>query len=167
MWMRRLFHLTTALLVLAAVAVGYRRFHRTPEQIELQQYIEFDVPRLSETEAPIRSGIAALLRAPGLPIADARRLLVDQLMPRLLLLRKTADVAFAQTNEVRLLKQEYVAIIDRLIETCRRCIRFIDDPKPNGAAQFLQFQKELRDITQAFTDWSLHVKSACHRHHLD
>ena len=158
MWLRRFFQLLTVLLLVAAIALAYHRFHRTPAELELRQYVEFEVPGLTAAEAPIRQGIASLLRAPGLSITQARQLLVDDLMPRLVALHKMSNPRFARSPDVQQLKAEYTAIIDRLIESCRRCIHLIDDPKADGAKQFRHFQDELQAVTEAFTAWSHHVQ---------
>src|SRR5688572_18198924 len=105
-----------ALLVLAgSLGLAYHRLRRTPEQKALTQFVEVDLPKLVSSEGPIHERIDRLGRAPGLKPEEARTLLVDDVIPRLLRLRKQADEVPAPTPETKALIAEYQKVTDDLI----------------------------------------------------
>jgi hypothetical protein len=157
-----------ASLILFAVACGlaYHKLHRTPEQAGLTRYVERDLPKLFLSEQPIEERIDRLGRAPGLSAEAARALLVDDVIPRLVRLRKQAEEIDTPTDETRALGQEYLAVTDRLIDACRTCVRIIDDPKLSTGAGLSQVRSRFAEVRLAYRVWDEHVQEACARHRL-
>lgn len=156
-----------SLLVFAAgVGLLIHRLDRTPEQKDLTHYVEVEVPALVALEAPIQERIDRLGRAPGLKPEEARTLLVDDVIPRLIKLRKAAGDARTDTPETRQLHAEYLKVTDRLIEACRTSVRVIDDPKLSTSDGFKKVRDEFAAVRQAYVDWDEHVRQACVRHRL-
>jgi hypothetical protein len=164
------FHRTVRLasLVVFAVACGlaYHRFHRTPEQVDLARYVESELPKIFSSEAPIEERVDRLGRAPGLSSDAARALLVDDLVPRLLRLRRQVEELHTDTSETRALNAEYLGITDRLIDACRACVRVIDDPKLPQAAGLSEVRARFAEVRRAYRSWDDHVRAACARHRL-
>ena len=166
LWINRVVRVVS--LVLFAVACGLlvHRLRRTPEQQELSHYVQVEIPSLFSVEAPIDERIARLDRAPGLKPEEARALLVDDVIPRLLGLRKQAEGLPLRTDEARRLNLEYLKVIDQLIDACRTCVRVIEDPKlPDGAGLVL-VRERFADVHHALQGWDEHVRAACLRHRL-
>src|SRR4051812_38103628 len=97
----------------AGVGLLIHRLERSPEQRDLTRYVEAEVPGLRRAEAPIRAGLDRLGQAPGLKPEAARQLLVDDLIPRLIKLRKKAAQIPTTTFEARSLNDEYLRNLDR------------------------------------------------------
>lgn len=157
-----------ATLVVFAAALGLllHRLRRTPEQQELTHYVQVEIPSLFSLEQPIDERIARLNRAPGLKPEEARALLVDDVIPRLLALRKQAESLQLQTAEARRLNQEYLSVVDQLVDACRACVRVIDDPKlPDGAGLVL-VRERFADVHRALAAWDDDVRTTCVRHRL-
>ena len=151
---------------MAAIGLLIHRFRRTPEQQELTHYIEKEVPSLFSLEQPIDERIERLNRAPGLQPEEARTLLVNDVIPRLIALRRQAEGLPLATNEAKKLNSEYVALVARLVDACRACVQVIDDPKlPDGAGLVL-VRERFSDIRRAYQTWNGHVRMACVRHRL-
>jgi hypothetical protein len=155
-------------LLVFAVACGLllNRLRRTPEQQELSHYVEVEIPSLFSVEEPIDERIRRLDRAPGLKPEEARALLVDDVIPRLVMLRRQADGLPLKTTEARQLNREYLGVIDQLVDACRACVRVIDDPKlPDGAGLVL-VRERFADVHHALEAWDRDVRAACVRHRL-
>jgi hypothetical protein len=156
-----------SLLVFAAgIGLLIHRLERSPEQKDLTHYVEAEVPALQAAEGPIQQRIERLGKAPGLKPEEARALLVDDVIPRLIKLRKAAGDARTETQETRTLHAEYLKVTDRLIEACRTCVRVIDDPKVSTVDGFKKVQAEFAAVRQAYFDWDEHVREACVRNRL-
>ncbi len=156
-----------SLLVFAgACTLLYHRLKRTPEQEDLTRYVETEVPRLRAAEGPIQERIDRLGRAPGLKPEEARTLLVDDVIPRLIRLRKQAEELGGHTPELRALNDEYLKVTDTLIDACRSCVHVIDDPKLSTADGLKQVRDRFEAVRQAYRDWDAHVQEACRRHRL-
>jgi hypothetical protein len=164
-WQRAL-RLFTLLGFAAAIGLLVHRLQRSPEQRDLTRYVEVEVPALEAAEVPIRRGIDRLAQAPGLKPEEARKLLVDDVIPRLVKLRKAAAEVRTGTHETRQLNEEYLRVTDRLIEACRSCVRVIDDPKLSTAAGLAQVRNEFDEVRKAYARWDEHVREACVRHRL-
>src|SRR4051812_26918365 len=115
----RVIRVASLLAFAAGITLLVHRLQRTPEQRDLTRYVEVEVPALLRAEQPIFSALERLNQAPGLKAEEARRLIVDDIIPRLIKLRKGAGEARADTDEVKQLKSEYLKVTDRLIEACR------------------------------------------------
>lgn len=156
------------LLLVFAGGIGLliHRLERSPEQKDLTHYVEVEVPALQAAEKPILERIERLNQAPGLKPPEARALLVDDVIPRLIKLRKGAGDARTETQESKALNAEYLQVTDRLIEACRTSVRVIDDPKVSTVDGFKKVQAEFAAVRQAYVDWDEHVRQACVRHRL-
>ena len=158
----------TLIVFAAACGLLLNRLRRTPEQQELTRYVQLEIPSLFSIEAPIDERLARLNQAPGLKPEEARSLLVDDVIPRLLSLRKQAEAVQAQlrTDEARRLNQEYLGVVDQLVDACRACVRVIDDPKlPDGAGLVL-VRERFADVHRALASWDDDVRTTCVRHRL-
>ncbi|MFO0574898.1 MAG: hypothetical protein U1A78_12985 [Polyangia bacterium] len=143
----------------------YQRYHRSDEQTELMRYVEVDVPALDQVQAPIVRRIESLLAARSLTAAEARRMLVDELTPDLVKLRRLAEAPLraSRTSEVTVLATEYRTIIEDLIDACRTAVRVIDDPKLGGAEGLAQVRTALRKAAERDHTWREHVAETTSR----
>jgi len=156
-----------SLLVFAgAVGLLVNRLHRTPEQRELAHYVEIEIPAILSLEGPIKERIDRLGRAPGLKPEEARTLLVDDTIPRLIRLHKQVAGLTLETATVRALNDEYLAVTDRLTEACRACVRVIDDPKISTLDGMKQVRAEFTAVQAAYQAWNGHVQAACRANRL-
>jgi hypothetical protein len=162
-----------ALVVGIAVSAGIlvNRVRRSPEQIELTRYVEIEAPALERMEAPARDALERLgggsaAAGGALGPEEARKLLVDDVIPRLLKLKKQASEYRPETAEVRALHEEYLRGTERLIEACRACVRVIDDPKLPEAEGLATVRREFAAVREAYATWQEHVEAACRRHRL-
>jgi hypothetical protein len=151
-----------------AVACGLavHRFRRTPEQVALTRYVELELPGLRMSERLVEERIDRLGQAPGLPPAEARALLVDDVIPRLVRLRKQADALTHDTPETMRLSEEYLAVTDRLIDACRTCVRVIDDPHLSTGGGLKEVRRHFAEVRAAYQTWEEHLAAACRRHRL-
>ena len=156
-----------ALLGIAGgIGLAYHRLHRTPEQEALQQLVEVDFPKIRPTESAIYERIDRLNRAPGLKPEEARALLVDDVIPRLVRLRKQVEELPAPEEETRALIKEYLQVTDQLVDACRTCVRIIDDPKLSTADGMKTVRDRFDKVQKGYQDWNRHVAEACARHRL-
>jgi hypothetical protein len=166
LYVNRVIRVLTLVLFAAACGLLVHRLRRTPEQQELSHYVKVEIPSLFSVEEPIDERIARLNKAPGLKPEEARALLVDDIIPRLVMLRRQADGLQLKTTEARQLNQEYLGVVDQLIDACRACVRVIDDPQlPDGAGLVL-VRERFGDVHRALEAWDEHVRIACVRHRL-
>jgi hypothetical protein len=142
------------------------RHKKTPEQIDLANYVERTLPWLRSREAPVEAEIAKLSGkgAPG-PEA-ARKMLVDEIIPSLLKLKKEATNFHPETKDVEELHLRYVAVTDRLIDACRACVRVIDDPKLSTADGVKTIRDEFAAVRTAYASWDTDLDALCKRHHI-
>jgi hypothetical protein len=162
----RTIRLASLVVFAAALGLAYHRLHRTPEQDALTRYVESDLPKLRGNEAAIEERIGRLGQAPGLKPEEARTLLVDDVIPRLLRLRKQAEEIKADTDETRALSDEYLRVTDELVDACRACVHVIDDPKLSTADGVKQVRQRFAEVHAAYRRWDEHVAAACARHRL-
>ena len=154
------------LMVVTGSYVGWQRLHRTDEQVELARYVEMELPSLMESERDVIGRLAPLSSRPG-PSADkARALLVDDVTPRLIALRKRANAIVAQTEDVKSLVAGYLEWVDKLIDACRASVRAIDDPALDATAGLADIARKFALADAAAERWTTHVRAACERHHL-
>jgi hypothetical protein len=158
--------LAVAAMALVALAVGYQRLHRSDEQVELTQYVEHEVPVLQAEEAVLLERLRPLSTVPGPTPEAARKLLVDDVLPRLIALRKRAASIVTKTVVVRGLRDDYIAWLDRLGEACRASVRAIDDPKADATRSAALLRQRFTEADEAARRWSEHVRAACVRHRL-
>jgi hypothetical protein len=155
---------------LAAFAGGLgllmHRLQRTPEQVDLTRYVQVELPSLLSAERPIHERIERLGQAPGLKPEEARKLLVDDVIPRLLKLKKGIEQVQTHTDETRALNGEYATVTDALIDACRNCVQVIDDPKVSTGEGWKRVRKQFADVQDAFQRWDEHVQAACVRNRL-
>jgi hypothetical protein len=155
-------------LLAAAGGVGLliHRLNRSPEQKELTRYVEVEVPAILSLEQAIQQRIDRLGQAPGLKPEEARTLLVDDVIPRLIKLKKQVGDLKFQTVEVRELNDEYIKVTDRLIDACRACVKVIDDPKVSTVDGMKQVRSEFDAVRTAYQTWDDHVRTTAKRHRL-
>ena len=162
----KIIRVLTLVVFAAACGLLLHRLRRSPEQQELTHYVQVEIPSLFSLEEPIDERLRRLDKAPGLKPEEARSLLVDDVIPRLLALRKQADGLQLHTGEARRLNQEYLGVVDQLVDACRACVRVIDDPKlPDGAGLVL-VRERFADVHRAFEAWDEDVRRTCVRHRL-
>lgn len=137
----------------------YTRYHQTPEQVELVRYVEIDIPSLDAVERPIVFNMQSLLQSRSTRPEDARRILVDELMPQLIRLRKLAEapVRASQTRVVQELAREYQVTVDEFIDACRTAVRVIDDPHLEAQAGLSQVQAAFQRAAERSQSWRSHV----------
>lgn len=162
----KIIRVLTLVVFAAACGLLLHRLRRSPEQQELTHYVQVEIPSLFSLEEPIDERLRRLDHAPGLKPEEARSLLVDDVIPRLLALRKQAGGLQLHTGEARRLNQEYLGVVDQLVDACRACVRVIDDPKlPDGAGLVL-VRERFADVHRAFEAWDEDVRRTCVRHRL-
>jgi hypothetical protein len=162
----KIIRIAAVFLFAFGVGVGYHRLHRTPEQTALRQLVEDDLPKLRPSETAIYDRLDQLWRSPGLKPDEARRLLVDDVIPRLVRLRKQVEELPLPEAETRALLEEYLQATDQLIAACRTCVRIIDDPKLSTLDGMKQVRERFATVEGAFRTWDRHVTEACARHQL-
>jgi hypothetical protein len=162
----RAIRLISLLLFAVGCGVLLHRLHRTPEQTELTRYVQKTLPSLFANEQPINDAIERLGRAPGLKPEEARTLLVDDVIPRLVKLRKQAESVPLDTSEARTLNDEYLRVTDQLIDACRACVHVIDNPQLPTGAGLVIVRERFAEVRRAYQDWDAHVRQACVRHRL-
>jgi hypothetical protein len=165
-WINRVVRILSLLVFAAAIGLLLHRLRRTPEQQELTHYVKVEIPSLFSVEEPIDERLARLNRAPGLKPEEARTLLVDDVIPRLVKLRRQAAELQLHTDEAKRLNTEYLAVVDQLIDACRACVRVIDDPKLPDGAGLVIVRERFADVHRALGAWDEHVRAACVRHRL-
>lgn len=158
--------LAIAAMALLALVVGYQRLHRSDEQVELSQYVEHEVPVLQAEEAVLLGRLHPLSAVPGPSPEAARKLLVDDVLPRLIALRKRALSIVTKTGVVRALRDDYIAWLDRLAEACRASVRAIDDPTAEATRSAALLRQRFTEADEAAKRWSEHLRSACVQHRL-
>ncbi len=164
--LHRLIRLAALVAFAGGVGAAYYRFHRTPEQQALQHLVEDDLPKIAPAEREINTRIDRLGKAPGLKPDDARALLVDDVMPRLLRLRKQLEQLPAPTPETKALIVEYLQATDQLVDACRTCVHIIDDPKLSTGDGLKQVRDGFAAVRTAYHTWDQHLAEACARHGL-
>jgi hypothetical protein len=162
----RVVRILSLLLFAVACGLALHRFRRTPEQQELTHYVKVELPALFSVEGPIEERIDRLGKAPGLKPEEARALLVDDIIPRLIKLRRQAEGLQLTTDEARKLNDEYLVVTDQLIDACRQCVRVIDDEKLPTGAGLVMVRERFDDVRRAYRAWDEHVQAACRRHRL-
>jgi hypothetical protein len=151
----------------SGVGLWVHRLRRTPDQDALRRLVEVQLPPLADQEAQIHAQIDRLGAAPGLAPAAARALLVDDVIPRLLRLRRAAEALREDpAPATRPLAAQYLALVDQLIDACRSCVRVIDDPSlPTGAGLVLVRERFI-DVDRRRAAFEAALGRACATHRL-
>jgi hypothetical protein len=165
-WINRVVRVLSLILFAAACGLLLHRLRRTPEQQELTRYVEMQIPSLFSVEQPIDERIARLGKAPGLKPEEARALLVDDVIPRLIGLRKQAEGLPLKTDETRRLNSEYLTALDQLMDACRTCVKVIEDQAVPDGAGLVLVRERFADVHRAMQTWDDHVRAACVRQRL-
>jgi hypothetical protein len=165
-WVLRLTRVCIFVAFAVGLGVAVHRLRRTPEQRDLTRFVEVEVPRLHATEQPIYERLQRLNPSHGLTAERARALLVDDVNPRLIALRKQVESLRPETQETRRLIDEYLAFLDRLVEACRATVRAIDDPDLPDGAGYLVVKAHFSEVDRARQMWDEHVRLACVQHRL-
>ena len=166
MSLHRSIRVAALVVLLVGAGFAYQRFHRTEEQQALTRLVEEDLPKISAPEREINARIERLGQAPGLKPDEARALLVDDVVPRLLRLRKQVAELPRPTPETRALLDEYLRVTDELVDACRTCVHIIDDPKLSTGDGLLQVRKQFAAVHAAYQAWNQHLAEACARYKL-
>ncbi|MSP59936.1 MAG: hypothetical protein EXR72_06275 [Myxococcales bacterium] len=140
---------------------GWKKFRPSEEQVELTTYVELQVPSYLERERAIHGRLDRLSSAPGPSPAEARKLLVEDVIPRLIALRKVGESVQPRTPTVRSVNGEYLAAVDKLIDACRSSVRAIDDPGLSAEAGHHLVRQRFLDAGSAAKAWSTHLRDAC------
>lgn len=157
-----------ATLMVFAVAAGllYQRLRRTPEQRELANYVEHELPALLSAEHVIAERMERLGERSGLAPEAARTLLVDDLVPRLLKVRQQAETVDARTPAVYDLTRSYLRVLDRMLDACRACVRAIDDPKLPEARGWQEVRARFADAERQRSAFYAELDGTLKQHHL-
>jgi hypothetical protein len=155
------------LSILAMIAVGlavlYGRTRMSPAQKELVRYVEIEVPALKKVQGPIVDRLGDVLGDRHLPPERARRILVDEVMPGLVRLRKLSEapIAAAQTQEVGALAREYQGVVEQYMEVCRTAVRAIDEPgsRQDPREALLRVHRTLAAALSGEQAWAGHVQA--------
>jgi hypothetical protein len=156
------------LLVFAgAVGLAVHRFRRTPDQVALARYVELLMPPILAAEAQVESALERLSATPSPTPAQARSLLIDDVIPRLVRLRqRSEDVRANAEPATRPLAISYLALVDQLIDACRACVRIIDDPTlPQGAGARLVHERFV-DVRASRLRWEEELRRALTAHRI-
>ncbi len=162
----RAIRLASLLVFAAALGLLIYKLKRSPEQQDLTRYVEVEVPAMLAAEQPIHERIDRLGQAPGLKPEEARKLIVDDVIPRLLKLKKGVEQIKTSTMETRQLNLEYLRVTDELIDACRKCVQVIDDPKLSTVDGLKAVRARFAEVRSAYQAWDTHVQEACVRHRL-
>jgi hypothetical protein len=153
----------SVIMLLVGVVVALRKYGETPEQVELRRYMTLAVPVFLSEMADVGARFDDLSRAGGPGPAEARARLVDELMPRLVRLRKRAGDVEAKTAAVRAGNDELLTVLDRWLEACRGGIRAIDDPALAGEEGFRRVRADRRAADDAAREWVTHLRERCEK----
>ncbi len=161
-----------ALFVLFVVGggLGVWRFRRSPVQVDLAHYVEVERPKLRPAEDAITGQLARLSPSANAVVklgpGEARALLVDDVLPRLVRLKTQAAEIRPATAEVQTLHEEYGQVIERLTDACRQCLHALDDVKGDPAQRWRTVQSAFAEVNRAWASYYADVQAACVRHHL-
>lgn len=162
----RVVRVASVVALVGGLALLAHRLERTPEQEDLTHYVEAEVPSLRSLEAPVDAQLARLGQAPGLKPEEARKLLVDDVIPRLLKIKRQAADLPTKTGVTRALNREYLQVTDQLIDACRLCVQVIDDPKRSTLEGLKDVRARFAEVRKAYDHWDTDVREACVRNRL-
>lgn len=162
--------LATIGMLVAGVVVAARKYSTTPEQDELTRFATLTVPvyladvadaqaRFDRVTSPDSHGADGGTLTP----AEARAMLVDDLMPALIRVKKRASLVETSAASVRASNEEYLAAVDKLIEAGRTAVRAIDDPLLSGEAGYKQMRQRRREAHEALGAWMMHLRERCEK----
>ena len=143
--------IVSAAMLVVGIFVLWQRYRPVASQDELVRFSTLTVPGYLEELARLHALIDRL-GAPGLAPADARVLLVDDLMPTLIRMRKRAEGVQTDSPTVHDSNAEYMAALDAYMDMDRAAVRTIDDPSagPEAARAFPTKRREADDQVRAF-----------------
>src|SRR5436305_962689 len=93
--------LATVAILIAGIALAWSKFHPSDEQEELTRYVENMVPSYLEHEKAIYARLDRLEGRPGPTPEEARKLFVDDVIPRLIALRAQAQAVVAKSASMK------------------------------------------------------------------
>jgi hypothetical protein len=168
MWhLHRAVRIASLVVFVAGLGLLAHRLRRTPDQEELRRYVEVELPRLRLSEYAIFALLSRLNEAPGLSAAEARVLLIDDLIPRLVRLRKQAEAPLAAAQlAARPLAKEYIEVVDQLVDACRTSVRVIDDPKMSTQDGAERSRNQFAAARRTYLTWQQRVEKTCILHRL-
>lgn len=151
-------------MLAVALAVLLQRYRLTDEQKELVRYVEVDVSALARVEAPVFQRLEDLLSGDWQRGPLLRQAIQDEVMPQLVQLRKSARVPRegAKARAVQVLADEYLEVVERLIDVGRAVLDAIDRDKPQGGidAGRARVQQALYQAATVRASWKEHVQMA-------
>lgn len=159
--MHRAIRLGSLIAFLIGVGIYLYRAQKTPEQSELTAYVEGTLPRLESTEIRIDEQLVQLTRAPGLAPPAARALLVDEIIPSLLALRKQAAERKYDTEAVKALARSYDEVVLAQIEACRTAVRVIDDSTLDTKTAAAKVRSAFVEAGARRKMWKAEIEAAC------
>jgi hypothetical protein len=155
------FRLASVAMVVAGIWIAWNKFRPNEEQAELTRYVEHEVPAFLERERAVYDRLDRLSNTPGPTAAEARTLLVDDVIPRLIALRKLAESVVAHAPSLQAINAEYLAVVDKLLDACRNSVRTIDDPTVAGSDAHKGVRARFLAAGEASRAWSQHLADTC------
>lgn len=155
-WAVRL--LTVAMLVVGIVVL-VQRARPSASQEELVRYATFTVPSYLDELARLHV-LLDRLGGSALQPAEARTLLVDELMPALIRMRKRAEQVKTEAPAVAQSNAEYLAALDLYLEMQRAAVRTLDDPAA-GAEGARAYSGKRREADEAVRAFMAHLRERC------
>ena len=156
-WLVRI--VTLAMLV-AAVVTLWRRHRDEPAQEELVRYATLTVPGYLEDLERLHA-LLDRLQVPGVTPAAARAVLVDELMPWIIRMRRRAEAVTVAAAPVRASNAEYLGALDRYMDMDRAAVRAIDDPGQPGADGQQAFLARRREADEAVRQFLGGLRTRC------
>jgi hypothetical protein len=154
-------------MLVAGVVLATRKFHRSDEQVELRRFVEQELPSLDAQERDVFARLATLDARPGPSPEVARALLVDDVVPRLIRLKKQATSVISRTEALKGVVAGYAAAIDKLIDACRTSVRAIDEPATaDGRAALQQVRTRFEEARAAASAWRKSLAATCQQNGL-
>lgn len=157
----------TAAMVVAAVVLLWKKFHRTAEQDELTRYATLTVPafldEVARAEALLDQLTGRPTGKPALKPAEARALLVDELGPLLVRMRDRAEHIGAESASVRASNRDYLAAVARYVEVERAAVAAIDDAGLPPEEGYRRLREGRAAAEEAVRAWLRGLRTGCER----
>jgi len=150
------FYTSLRVIIVLSMCIGagvaYNRCKTTPEQDDLAHFVANSLPRLRMADREISEQLARLNDVKLKP-SDARAIVTNDVMPRVVKLRHTLAEQPHATREVDELLKAYGGVADREAEACRTILRAIDDPKIAGVDGVKLVRGEFEAVERAHKAW--------------
>lgn len=153
------------LAICGGAAFGLRRCETTPEQADLEHFVTVELPHLQRADREVQERLERLGDLKLKP-EDARKLITDDLMPRLVKLSRAATEVRRSTAEVDGLCRAYAQVIDRVSQALRVCLKAIDAPTLVATDALAQIRAEFAAVDRAYRAWDDRLDRALRAHDL-